>query len=145
MANSTNNVSNNAKEVVRGFVNDIRSGKNLEKANYYMATEMLAHQVWAEGGSTVHRSPENYVAHIEEFIEAFGPFEVILEEIIAEGDRVFVRWRQEGRHNVSLEGEVPTGKLLVEITSTVYRVENGKIVEYWLQTDRQGMSNQLKQ
>ena len=133
------------KEVVAGFVADIRSGKNLERVHDYMAPKVTAHQVHAEGGHAVVRAPEDYVAHIEEFIEAFAPFTVTVEEILADGDRVFVRWRQDGFHNVSLEGEEPTGKKLTEITSTVYRIEDGKIVEYWLQTDRAGMSNQVKE
>ncbi len=142
-ASSANNLT--PKEIITGFVADIRSGKHLEKVTDYMAPKVVAHQVHAEGGHVVERTPEDYVAHIEEFIEAFAPFTVTIEEILADGDRVFVRWRQDGFHNVSLEGETPTGKKLTEITSTVYRVENGRIVEYWLQTDRAGMSKQVKQ
>jgi predicted ester cyclase len=66
-----------------------------------------------------------------------------VEDLIAGGDKVFVRWRQNGRHLVSLDGEKPTGAKLVELTSVVYRVENGRIVEYWLQTDRKGLELQL--
>ncbi len=132
------------KEIVTGFVADIRSGKHLDRVNDYMAPKVIAHQVHAEGGHAVERAPADYVAHIEEFIEAFAPFTVTIEEILADNDRVFVRWRQDGFHNVSLEGEKPTGKKLTEITSTVYRIEDGKIVEYWLQTDRAGMSSQVK-
>ncbi|MEX0298354.1 MAG: ester cyclase [Kordiimonas sp.] len=145
MASTSNTKTLTPKEVVAGFVADIRSGKHLEKVTDYMAPKVIAHQVHAEGGHAVERAPEDYVAHIEEFIEAFAPFTVTVEELLADGDRVFVRWRQDGFHNVSLEGETPTGKKLTEITSTVYRIENGKIVEYWLQTDRAGMSNQIKE
>lgn len=131
------------KSIVEGFVVDIRSGKHLSRVEDYMAPMVIAHQVHAEGGHSVERTPADYVAHIEEFIEAFGPFSVTIEELLADNDKVFVRWRQDGFHNVSLEGEAPTGKNLREITSTVYRVEDGKIVEYWLQTDRAGMSKQV--
>ncbi|MDQ1022326.1 putative ester cyclase [Streptomyces afghaniensis] len=31
------------------------------------------------------------------------------------------------------------------MTSTVYRVEDGLIVEYWIQIDRQGITAQLQQ
>lgn len=31
------------------------------------------------------------------------------------------------------------------MTSAVYRVEHGRIVEYWIQIDRQGITAQLQQ
>jgi len=34
---------------------------------------------------------------------------------------------------------------LTEIGGAVYRIENGKIAEYWIQLDRQGMELQLQQ
>jgi len=132
------------RDFIRDFICDIRAGKNLDNVTKYMADEVLAHQVLAEGHTTIIRSPMNYREHIEEFQDAFGPFDIIIEEMLVDCDKVLVRWRQEGHHNQSLEGEVPTKQPLTEITSTVYRVENGKIIEYWLQTDRAGISNQLK-
>jgi predicted ester cyclase len=44
-----------------------------------------------------------------------------------------------------LSGYAATGQPLVEIASAVYRVEKGKIVEYWIQIDRLGLDAQLKQ
>nr|HAU35205.1 polyketide cyclase [Lysinibacillus sp.] len=32
----------------------------------------------------------------------------------------------------------------IEIASAIYRIENEKIVEYWIQIDRAGIENQLK-
>jgi predicted ester cyclase len=98
----------------------------------------------AEGTTTVMRTPEDYAAHVREFLTLFGPFVLKVEEVLASGDRVFVRWRQEGRHLQSLDGEKPTGAPLIEITSVVYRVEAGRIAEYWLQTDRKGLELQLE-
>ena len=66
-----------------------------------------------------------------------------IEELIAAGDRVFVRWRQTGRHLGSIDGETPSGCPLVELTSAVYRVKGGRIVEYWIQMDRKGLELQL--
>ena len=66
-----------------------------------------------------------------------------IEELIAAGDRVFVRWRQAGRHLGSIDGETPSGCPLVELTSAVYRVNGGRIVEYWIQMDRKGLELQL--
>lgn len=129
---------------MEGFIHDIRAGNNLARVSHYMADTVTAHQVLAEGSQHIIRTPDNYKTHIEEFLDAFGPFQIIIEEMLIDGDKALVRWRQEGFHNQSLEGEEPTGKPITEITSTVYRIDNNKIVEYWLQTDRAGISNQLR-
>ncbi|MFF5422580.1 ester cyclase, partial [Streptomyces misionensis] len=38
----------------------------------------------------------------------------------------------------------PTGAQVTAMTSAVYRVEDGLIVEYWIQIDRQGITAQLE-
>lgn len=132
------------EEVVRGFLDNVRSGRNLEAAAIYMAPQVQAHQLQSEQEETLIRTPEDYAAHVREFQRAFGPFTFTVEALIAQGDLVSVRWRQMGHHLQSLNGEVPTGAELIELTSVVYRVADGKIVEYWLQTDRKGMDLQLE-
>lgn len=133
-----------AVSTVRGFMDEVRSGRNPDAAERYFAPKVAAHQMTSEGGATVYRSPADYAAHVREFLALFGQFEFKVEEMIAEGDRVYVRWRQKGRHLGSMDGEKPTGAPLTEISSAVYRVENGRIVEYWIQTDRKGLEVQLE-
>ncbi len=134
-----------AKLVVTEFLKNVRSGLNPEKAKDYMADTVLAHQVNSENPVTVKRTPENYAAHVKKFLELFGKFEFEVTELIAEDNKVYARWIQKGKHMATLDDYEPTGLPLVEYTSAVYRVENGKIVEYWLQSDRLGFEEQLKQ
>ena len=131
-------------ETVRKFISDVRSARNPDLASEYMAAEVRAHQLAAEGVTTIVRTPDNYAQHVRDFRRLFGDFRVQVEELISDGDKVFVRWRQEGCHCGSLAGETPTGKPLIEITSVVYRIEGSRIVEYWLQTDRKGLEVQLE-
>lgn len=132
-----------AEAVVRGFIEDVRSGRHPERADRYLAPKVLAHQVTSEGPSVIERTPANYEAHVREFLALFGPFRLEVTEFLAGSDRVYVRWRQEGRHVGSFDGETPTGRPLTDIGSAVYRVQDGKIVEYWIQADRLGLQMQL--
>ena len=133
-----------AKEVVQGFLTEVRSGANPERAADYMADTVLAHQITSENPQTFTRTPANYTAHIREFLEMFGRFEFKITELLADGDKVYARWEQRGMHQADVEGYKATGLPLLEFTSAVYRVKNGKIVEYWLQSDRAGFDEQLK-
>jgi predicted ester cyclase len=132
------------KQVVIGFLEEVRSGLHPEKSAHYMADTVLAHQINSENPLTVYRTPANYEAHVREFLSLFGAFEFRLVELLADGDRVYARWEQKGKHQAKIDHYPATGLPLLEFTSAVYRVANGKIVEYWLQSDRYGFEEQLK-
>lgn len=132
------------KELVRAFLLQVRSGEFPERADRFMAASVRAHQVQAESPVTVERSPRQYAAHVREMKAAYGDFAFALDELIAEGDRVYARWHHEGRHLGEVDGHPPTGEPLVEFASAVYRVEHGRVVEYWIQIDRQGIAAQLE-
>ncbi|MDT0125400.1 ester cyclase [Paenibacillus sp. RRE4] len=133
-----------AEQVVRTFFEEVRSGRNPDYANQVMAEQVLAHQVVSEEDITVNRTPADYAAHVREMIEAYGSFTLEIQEMIAQGNKVYVRWKQSGVHTGQVDHYSPTGLPVIEIASAVYRVEEGKIVEYWIQIDRLGIEKQLE-
>ncbi|MCR8645432.1 ester cyclase [Paenibacillus sp. N1-5-1-14] len=133
------------EEVVRKFFEKVRSGQEPDVALQLMADRVLAHQITSENEVTVDRTPGNYADHVREMIQIYGNFSLEIEELIVQGDRVYVRWKQSGVHIGEVDGYSPTNKPVVEIASAVYRVEDEKIVEYWIQIDREGIRIQLEQ
>ncbi len=132
------------KLIIRAFLETVRSGKSPDDAKQYMADSILAHQLNVENETTVKRTPENYASHIKEFLKMYGQFSFEIKEILADGDKVYARWIQKGKHISDIDGYLPTGKPINEIASSVYRLQNGKIVEYWIQIDRLGFEKQLQ-
>lgn len=63
--------------------------------------------------------------------EAFPDGRHILEEVIAEGDKVVTRGTFSGRHKGTLMGIPPTGKRVSFSVIHIDRVVDGKIVEHW--------------
>jgi predicted ester cyclase len=122
---------------VSTFFADVRSGRTPDRAGDLMAPRVLAHQVNGEDEQTIERTPAEYAAHVREMLATYGPFHLVITELLCDGDRVYVRWRQTGEHRLPIEGWAPTGLPVVEVASAVYRVENGKIAEYWIQIDPQ--------
>jgi predicted ester cyclase len=133
-----------AKEIVSNFLLEVRSGRTPERASLYMADTVMAHQFNSDCPVTVYRSPADYTKHVEEFKHIFGAYQFEIVELIAEKDKVYARWIQRGIHKNDYDGASATGLPLIEYTSAVYRVAEGKIREYWLQTDRMGMQLQLE-
>ncbi|MET1175286.1 ester cyclase [Paenibacillus sp. FSL P4-0176] len=133
-----------AEQIVRTFFEEVRSGRNPDYASRVMAEQVLAHQVISEEEVTVTRTPSDYVDHVREMIEAYGEFLLEIQELLAQGDKVYVRWRQAGTHIGEVNGYSPTNLPVIEIASAVYRVENERIAEYWIQIDRLGIEKQLE-
>ena len=132
-----------AAQVVVAFLARVRVTGDAAEAQRVMAPRVVAHQVLAEGEQQVVRTPQEYAGHVRDMLRAFGPFRFTVTELLGEGDHVYVRWRQEGRHVGGVDGHAPTGAPLVEVGSAVYRVADDRIAEYWVQLDRLGLSLQL--
>lgn len=132
------------KALVRSFLQEVRSGLAPERASDYLAPKVLAHQLNGEKETVLERSPANYAEHVREFKEIWGEFELQVTDLIAEDDKVYARWRQTGCHQGAFDQHPPSGRKVVEIASAVYRVADGKIAEYWIQVDRQGVEAQLQ-
>ena len=75
--------------------------------------------------------------------EAFSDLKRPVEDLVAEGDKVVARWTSIGTHDGSFQGIPPTGKTITTSGITVFRLENGKIVKEWSESDMLGMLQQL--
>lgn len=139
------NTTQQSEKIVRGFLQVVRSGRAPERAAEFMADTVIANQMNAENLEAIKRTPQNYASHIKEFLNTYGTYQFEITELIASNDKVYVRWKQTGKHVEAIDGFKPTGLPLTEIGSGVYRVANGKIAEYWIQLDRKGLELQLQQ
>jgi predicted ester cyclase len=63
--------------------------------------------------------------------EGFPDVHRTIEDIIAEGDQVWVHVKITGTHTGNYRGLAPTGKKIVVVAVPTYRVVDGKIVEGW--------------
>jgi steroid delta-isomerase-like uncharacterized protein len=66
-----------------------------------------------------------------------------VEDVVAEDDRVVVRWTQEGTHVGEFTGVPPTGRAFKIGGIDVYRVEDGLLCEHWHQLDQLSLLGQL--
>ena len=65
------------------------------------------------------------------------------EDIIAEGDKVVVRWRARATHKGPFLDIPPTGASVSFTGIAIYRLSNGKVVERWVEVDLLGLARQL--
>ncbi len=77
------------------------------------------------------------------FRVAFPDVRVVVEDQIAEGDRVVTRWSAGGTHAGPLKGMPATGRTIAVTGANVTRFANGKIVESWFNFDMLTLLRQL--
>ena len=66
-----------------------------------------------------------------------------VEDVIAEGDRVVVRWTNAGTHIGEFAGIPATGRTFTIAGIDVYRVEGDLLAEHWHVVDQLAMLGQL--
>ena len=76
-------------------------------------------------------------------LNAFPDWYETIEDIIAEGDRVWVRITYTGTHKDEFFGLAPTSNKITTKGVDIYRIVNGKLAEYWNVTDNIDMFKQI--
>src|SRR3954464_6377588 len=85
------------------------------------------------------------VRFMGEFHKAFPDFRSVIEDQIAEGDKVVTRWRASGTHQGEFRGIAPTGNKITVTGIGIFRFsEDGKVVESWDSMDQLGMMQPLE-
>ena len=74
---------------------------------------------------------------------AFPDAHITIDDILAEGDKVIVRWTGRGTHQGQLLDLAPTNKQVTVTGIDVYRISGGKIQETWVNWDALGLLQQL--
>jgi len=73
----------------------------------------------------------------------FSELHNTIEDLITEGDKVAVRTSLQATHTSNFQGLPPTGKRVTIGGITIERIQDGKIVERWVNIDYMGMMQQL--
>jgi predicted ester cyclase len=77
-------------------------------------------------------------------MHALSNMQVHLEDLLADGDKVVIRYTAEATHVGSFMGYPGTGNRLTWTTISIYRVEDGHIVERWGLVDHATLLHQLR-
>jgi steroid delta-isomerase-like uncharacterized protein len=88
--------------------------------------------------------PGEFKKFRQEFLVAFPDLNITIEDIIAEDDRVAVRWSATMTHQGEFDGIAPTGKPAELTGSTFVHIKDGFIVAGWNFLDLSGFARRLK-
>lgn len=77
------------------------------------------------------------------FFDAFPDLALTIDSMLEEGNVVAARWTITGTHLGEYEGIEPSGKGFEFTSMGMFRIEDGKTAEVWLEADNLGHLRQL--
>lgn len=81
---------------------------------------------------------------ITSYRTSFPDLHFIIEDVVAEADKIAYRWTARGTHHGTYEDIAPTGKPMIVTGITMLRIVDGKIVEDHSQTTVPSINEQLE-
>ncbi len=90
-----------------------------------------------------YTTDEELIGHIEFFETAFPKYELFIEEIMTEGNKVLIQARMSGTHAGEFNGIPPTERPVDLPFAIRYTIENEMIVDHWLIADQMLLMEQL--
>jgi steroid delta-isomerase-like uncharacterized protein len=127
------------KALMRRFVEEVFNKKNLAAIDEFIAPNHVDHTLPAFLPTT----PEGTKRAIGMYLKAFPDLHLTVEDMIAEGDKVVIRFTSRGTQQRAFMGIPPTGKQVTISSIVIARIADGKIVEQWGLDDQMGMLQQL--
>jgi len=129
------------KALERRFVKEWNKGKAAAMViiDELAATDCVYH---GASGEEIH-GLKGFKKSMSEFYSAFPDNHFTIDDMVAEGDKVAVRWTLTGTHKGKLSGVPPTNKKMTIWGIAIDRIAGGKFVETWERFDTAGWMQQL--
>jgi len=133
-------MSDENKAIIYRLIDEVWNQRKLDILDELVAPDAVIHSPTVPDLS---RGPEGAKQYVRLFLAAFPDLQVTTDDIVAEGDKVALRWSAHGTHEGRLMGIEPTGKAMTITGQAIYQIGAGKIKEDWINADALGMLQQL--
>jgi predicted ester cyclase len=137
-ARSNQTLSENKAIVLRSEA-ELWSKCNLDVADELYGADFICHFI----GGTEWKGIKGLKSEVASHRTAFPGWSEKVDDIIAEGDRVVIRFTSSGTQRREFAGIAANGEDVTIHETAIYRVVAGKIVEQWGFPDSQSLMQQL--
>jgi steroid delta-isomerase-like uncharacterized protein len=127
------------KAAIHRHVEELFNKGDLSKVNEIIADNYICHLT----DGTDLKGIEGFNQIIAMTRNAFPDIHYTIEDMVAEGDCVAVRYSAQGTQSGNLMGIPPTGKRITWAEAVFYRLKDGKEVEVYVYEDSLVMLRQL--
>jgi steroid delta-isomerase-like uncharacterized protein len=127
------------KAVVRRFYDDVLNRRNADLLDELAVEDYIEHDPFPGQGN----GRADLKARVGMFFNAFNPLHFTIEDVIAEGDKVVVRWTNAGTDSGGFMGAPATGREFGIAGIDIHVVRDGKLAEHWHVVDLLKQMQQL--
>jgi steroid delta-isomerase-like uncharacterized protein len=128
------------KALARRVFDEIWSAGKLDLVDDLLAPEFVGRPI---GLAEPFTGPEGAKEFIGRLREAFPDIRFPIDDLIAEDDKVVVRWTATGTNDGEFMGIEPTGREVTIAGMTILRIRDGRIIEGWTNMDALGLLRQI--
>ncbi|HEY7730267.1 MAG TPA: ester cyclase [Gaiellaceae bacterium] len=121
-------MSEQSKQLAQKWYDEVINGRDLDAVGDFFSDE---------------RTAEGIRRGCFAYFTSFPDLHVSVDELIAEGDSVFVRSTMTGTHDGEYKGIPPTGRHVAAESAEVFRVQDGMFSGYWCLANVAGLMRQL--
>jgi predicted ester cyclase len=129
-----------AQEIARRFGEELWAG-DIDGMSEYIAEDIINHAL-APGAPN---GLAGTVAEVTNFRAIVPDLQVHNEDVIVSGDKIVLRWTARGTQQAPMFGHAPTGAPLAYSGIDILRVQDGKIVERWIEYDARALQRQVEE
>jgi steroid delta-isomerase-like uncharacterized protein len=106
--------------------------------------ELLAEDVIDRSGTTPVSGVESFKGRAGAVRGAFAGIQIVVEDLIVEGDAIAWRWVLTGTHVGLFAGLAPTGRRATLRGGNFQRLKGGRVAEHWTLVDVFGATQALR-
>jgi predicted ester cyclase len=106
--------------------------------------ELVSADAVDHSGPVPRSGVEGFKSRTRVIHDAFTDVEVVVADLLVDGDKLAWRWRLTATHHGPFLGVAPTGKRVTMTGMNIQRVANGVVVEHWSNADQLGLLQQLQ-
>jgi steroid delta-isomerase-like uncharacterized protein len=132
---SVTQISDQNKSIIRKLYEQILNTGRWELLDPIIAEDFI--------GVNNQKGPTAFAATVKGLRQGFPDIQWTVEDMVAEGDKVVVRWSWQGTHSNTFMGFQPTHKSLNNHAIAIYQFRENQIIHAWLESDRVGFLQQV--
>ena len=135
-------MSEENKKLLRRWFDEVWNKGRADAIDEMFDEYGIAHGLAADPTNPI-TGPKDFRPFHTVFRQAFPNMIIVVEDMVAEGDKVAARCSVRGKHEGDFMGRAATQSPVEFTGMTILRIDNGKIVEAWNNFDFMTMNRQL--
>ena len=127
------------KTIVRRYYDEVLNGGRIAVLDELATGDYVENDPFPGQGD----GRSDLKARVSTLLTAFSPCTFTIEDVVAEGDRVAVRWTSSGNHSGDFLGMPPTYRDYTITGIDIHRMTGGRMAEHWHVVDQLSQLQQL--